>query len=411
MIVPAITGEFPLAASSSIQDILHAARMHLGMKVAFVAEFVGGQRVFRYVDCGSGECIIAVGGSDPLEESYCHWVAEKKLPELIRDPAEHPFTRHLAATASVPVGAHISIPIRLRDGELFGTFCCFSFEPDQSLTERDLATMRAFAQVAGAQIQAAIDSSREKEAKHARIRAVIDKRDFDIVHQPAVRIDCGRIEFVEALARFRSEPLRPPNLWFEEAAEVGLSTELETLVLGKAIESLKLAPEGAALSVNLSPAMAARTDLCDLLGSAPANRVILEITEHKAVSCYETLRDSLAPLRSRGLKLAIDDAGAGYSSFRHILELRPDIIKLDMSLCRGLERDSARRALVSSLLSFSRAVGCELVAEGVETEVELASLRRLGIMIAQGHVLARPARPAHVPTRSPAGFALAGAAA
>jgi len=404
MIIPALTGGFPLAAGNSIQEILHAARQHLGMNVAFVSEFVGGQRVFRYVDCGAGKRLIEVGGSDPLEESYCHWVAEKKLPELIRDPAEHPFTRHLAATKAVPVGAHVSVPIRLRDGELFGTFCCFSLEPDQSLTERDLATMRAFAQVAGAQIQAAIDSSREKEVRHARIRAILDSGNFDIVHQPAVRIDCGRVEFVEALARFRSEPLRPPNAWFEEAFDVGLSAELETLVIGRALQTLELIPETASLSVNVSPAMLAHADLRDRLGAAPAQRLILEITEHKAVGCYQTLRDSLAPLRSRGLRLAIDDAGAGYSSFRHILELRPDIIKLDMSLCRGLERDSARRALVSSLLSFSRAVGCEIVAEGVETEAELASLRRIGIMLAQGHLLARPTRPA------PDEFALAGAA-
>lgn len=404
MIVPALIGELPLAAADNVQEMLRAARTHLGMKVAFVAEFVGGKRVFRYVDCGAGDRVIAVGGSDPLEESYCHWVAEKKLPELIRDPSEHPFTRHLAATRAVPVGAHVSVPIRLRDGELFGTFCCFSFEPDQSLTERDLATMRAFAQVVGAQIQAAIDSRREKEAKHARIRAILDSGNFDIVHQPAVRIDCGRVEFVEALTRFRSEPLRPPNEWFQEASEVGLATELETLVMGRALESLKLVPEPAALSVNVSPALAARTDLHDRLGSLPPNRLILEITEHKAVNCYQALRESLAPLRSRGVRLAIDDAGAGYSSFRHILELRPDIIKLDMSLCRNLERDSARRALVSSLLSFSRTVGCELVAEGVETEVELASLRWIGIMVAQGHLLARPARPV------PSEFELAGAA-
>lgn len=404
MIVPALIGVLPLAAADSIQEMLRAARTHLGMKVAFVSEFVGGKRVFRYVDCGAGERVIAVGGSDPIEESYCHWVAEKKLPELIRDPAEHPFTRHLAATKAVPVGAHVSVPIRLRDGELFGTFCCFSFEPDQSLTERDLATMRAFADVAGAQIQSAIDFRREKETKHARIRAIIDSGNFDIVHQPAVRIDCGRVEFVEALARFRSEPLRPPNEWFEEASEVGLAIELETRVTGRALESMELAPKDAALSVNLSPAMAARTDLHDRLGSISPNRLIIEITEHKAVNCYQALREALAPLRSRGVRLAIDDAGAGYSSFRHILELRPDIIKLDMSLCRGLEHDPARRALVSSLLSFSRAVGCELVAEGVETEVELATLRRLGIMIVQGHLLARPARPA------PGEFELAGVA-
>lgn len=122
----------------------------------------------------------------------------------------------------------------------------------------------------------------------------------------------------------------------------------------------------------------------------PVERLILEVTEQQPVTCYETVRKQLDGLRTRGLRLAVDDAGAGYSNFRHILELRPDIIKLDRSLTRGIATDSVKRALASALIRFARDIGCDLVAEGVENFAELHCLRELGVTLVQGHVVGRP---------------------
>nr|WP_247655455.1 EAL domain-containing protein [Stutzerimonas frequens] len=91
------------------------------------------------------------------------------------------------------------------------------------------------------------------------------------------------------------------------------------------------------------------------------------------------------------MRLAVDDAGAGYASFRHILKLKPDVIKLDASLIRNVDSDTGCRALAAALIRFAEETGCKVVAEGVETQEELAMLRRLEVNKAQGYLLGRPA--------------------
>ena len=127
-----------------------------------------------------------------------------------------------------------------------------------------------------------------------------------------------------------------------------------------------------------------------MLDGYPAQRLVLELTEHAVVQDYASLQVALHPLRQRGVRVAIDDAGAGYASMRHILQVRPDIIKLDMSLTRGIDQDFQRRAMASALIAFARETGSVIVAEGVETEAELAQLKRLGAANAQGFLLGRP---------------------
>lgn len=399
-LVPFITrGVGVDAGSTQLNRILRAIRTHLHMEVAFIAEFKDGRRVFRQVESAEGSELIEVGGSDPLEESYCYWIAQGRLPKLLRDPAEDPFAACLPATHSLPVGAHISVPIRLRDGRIYGTFCCFSRSPDPTLTARDLATMEAFAEVAGEQIQDSLDRDRERQSTAERIEVMIAERDLEIVYQPAVRLDSPRVEFVEALARFRSNPYEPPNRWFAAAIRVGLGIELEMLAVELALEGLATLPAATTISINISPETVLSPQFASAFEAAPLDRIILEITEHEAVISYKELIAALEPLRRKGLRLAVDDAGAGYSTFRHILLIRPDMIKLDMSLARGIDSDPARRALASALITFAGEIGCELVAEGVETAGELASLRELGVTIIQGHIIARPGPPGAIPQR------------
>ena len=379
------------ADQEGLNQILRAVRTHLGMDVGFISEFHDGCRVFRQVESAEGKRCIEVGGSDPLEQSYCHWIAEGQLPRLIRDPKDHPFTAQFPATELLPVGAHLSVPLKLRDGSIYGTFCCFSFEPDRSLTERDLATMEAFAQVAAEQIQQSLDAGKARNAKLSKIKAILRERNVKMVYQPAVRTDAPRVEFVEALARFYTSPYQSPDRWFATAGEVGLGQELELLAIEMALsESLPLLPERTSLSVNASPDVILSSAFASCLSSAPLNRIIVEITEHEAVSRYSALIEVLAPLREAGLRVAIDDMGAGFSSLRHILQLKPDIIKLDMSLCQGIDRDLGRRALASALRTFARETGSEIVAEGVETDLELEALRSVGVNVVQGYLFGHP---------------------
>lgn len=129
--------------------VLGRIRVELGMELAFIAEFTGGRRVFRYVDSGTSELEILAGDSDPLDDSFCLRVADGRLPELMTDATHNAEALTMAVTLAMPVGAHLSVPIRLTDGRIFGTICCFSRRPDETLQDHDLATMRVMADVIG----------------------------------------------------------------------------------------------------------------------------------------------------------------------------------------------------------------------------------------------------------------------
>lgn len=158
-----------------------------------------------------------------------------------------------------------------------------------------------------------------------------------------------------------------------------------------AMAALDKLPQDVYLSFNVSPEALINGELRRVLHGLPLGRLVLEITEHATVAEYSELLGALAPLRKEGIRLAVDDAGAGYASFRHILQLQPDTIKLDMSLTRDIDSDTARRALASALILFAEETGSKIVAEGVETASELQALRSLGANKAQGYFLGRPA--------------------
>jgi EAL domain-containing protein (putative c-di-GMP-specific phosphodiesterase class I) len=157
-----------------------------------------------------------------------------------------------------------------------------------------------------------------------------------------------------------------------------------------AMSALPSLPDDIYLAINVSPQTVLSGALARGLQTANLPRIMLEVTEHAAVSSYDSLLAELRPLRERGMRLAVDDAGAGYSGLQHILQLQPDLIKLDMALTRHVDLDPARRALAAALISFARDTNCTIVAEGVETASELAALRAIGASAAQGYFLGRP---------------------
>lgn len=384
------------ALPDSYEDMLFAIRSHLGMDVAFISEFTGGRRYFRHVDSQVTDPPVHVGASDPLEESYCQRVVDGRLPELIRDAAALPAAAELAVTRALPVGAHMSVPIRLKDGRIYGTFCCFSFATDQSLTERDLDMMRVFAELAAKQIERDLDLTEQRHLRVSRIEAVLVSADPAMVYQPIYELDAGAVAGFESLARFTTSPQRTPDLWFNEAAGVGLGVDLELKALRHALLGFNPDQSRAYVSVNVSPQTILSGKLADALDPNFLSRVVLEITEHTIVTQYNEIAWALGPLRSRGLRLAVDDAGAGYASFRHILALRPDLIKLDISLTRDIDVDTAKSALAFAMVTFAQETHCAIVAEGVESRSELNALRKLGIGYAQGYLLGRPAPQARV---------------
>ncbi|WOD40344.1 EAL domain-containing protein [Nodosilinea sp. E11] len=373
-----------------VLDALGAIRQYLGMEVAFVSEFAEGRRWFRYVDSGLETSIINVGDSNPLEESYCQRVVDGRLPELIQDATTVPAALELAVTTDLPVGAHLSVPIRLDNGQVYGTFCCFSTRPDLSLGDRDLAIMHLFAEFASRQIARDLTANVDRREMIERVTAMLEAELFSVVYQPIVDLEKNRIIGFEALTRFWDQPIRSPDTWFAEAAQVGFGEQMEIAAIAKALVALDRIPEAIYISLNVSPETILNGAIHRALENVPLRRLVLEVTEHVAIPDYSQFDECLASLRDRGIRLAVDDAGAGYASFLHILQLNPDIIKLDISLIRHIDTDPTRRALTAALVGFARETGSSIVAEGVETQAELNVLQQLRVNKAQGYLLGNP---------------------
>jgi EAL domain-containing protein (putative c-di-GMP-specific phosphodiesterase class I) len=231
--------------------------------------------------------------------------------------------------------------------------------------------------------------ARQREAAlRAEIDVVIRDAAFGPVFQPVVDMETGEVLGAEALTRF-TDGTRP-DLRFEGAAEVGIGTRLEAATLAAAVAASSLLPEGIFLSVNVSPSLVLSGDTLAGALAGVGRPVVLEITEHVPVADYAALRGAISAL-GPNVRVAIDDAGAGFASFRHILELQPAFVKLDLGLVRGIDADPARQALVAGMRYFATKTRCTLLAEGIETEAEAAMLRSLAVRIGQGFLLGRPA--------------------
>ena len=214
---------------------------------------------------------------------------------------------------------------------------------------------------------------RRYEALH--VRRLIQGQGLALAVQPVFELATREPVGFEALARFHPHGLRTPTRWFERA------------------DSLGLLPGNSFLSINLSPATATSAPFARHLDGVPAGRVVIEITEHAPVDDYGTLNAAIQGLRQSGVRLAIDDAGAGFASLQHIVRLSPDFIKLDISLTRGIDADPVRRALATALIAFASEVDAAIIAEGIETEREYETLRSLGAPYGQGFFLGPPGPP------------------
>ena len=234
----------------------------------------------------------------------------------------------------------------------------------------------------------AIAGQRDDAAVHARLRRVLTAGQFHVVYQPIVDLAARAVAGFEALTRFHVGAA--PDVRFAEATARGLGNEYELATDVAAINGATHLPEGAFLSINISPAFLLEGDRGLQAMIAAAKRpMVLELTEHAAIGDYRAVRDAIGRMGNVGL--AIDDAGAGYASLRHILELRPTYAKLDMSLVRGIDGDDVRLALVAGLQYFASKTGCRLIAEGIESAAEEEALRSLGVELGQGFLFGKPA--------------------
>jgi EAL domain-containing protein (putative c-di-GMP-specific phosphodiesterase class I)/putative methionine-R-sulfoxide reductase with GAF domain len=240
----------------------------------------------------------------------------------------------------------------------------------------------------------AADRLAEDERDNLRelVSGVVEREAFVIAFQPVLALDSGAVVGFEALARFADARARSPDRWFADAWQAGLGCELELAVLRKALLSLPRLPGNSYLAVNVSPETAASPEILRLCTRHAADRIVLEITEHSCVDDYLVLSERARVLRKLGVHLAIDDAGAGFASLRHVLKLEPDLIKLDRSITHEIDTRVRHQSLAAALLTFARGTSASIVAEGIETAEELAMLKQLGVPYGQGYFLGRPGR-------------------
>jgi DNA-binding NarL/FixJ family response regulator len=236
--------------------------------------------------------------------------------------------------------------------------------------------------------------AQQRAERAARIRAIVDGGGPEIVFQPIFDLDTGTTVGVEALSRFPDAPRRNPSVWFSDAADLGLTTELELSAIRAALGWCDKLPQEAWLALNVSPSTVCSAELLKLLRDHRGHRIVLEMTEHAEVTDYDELVLALERLRGNAVRVAVDDAGAGFASLRHILMVAPDFIKLDVSLTRGIATDDRRRALARALTMFCEDIGGIVIAEGVESKEDLTALSELRVHCGQGFHLGMPG-PAH----------------
>ncbi len=389
------TLELPFAGETPSEDMIDVAlqtvREHLGMEVAYLSEFVDGRAVFRAVSAPGLDHLIKPGDSQDLQDVYCQHILDGRLPRLIPDTSLEPLAVSLPITQATPIGSHVSVPIHRRDGTVYGMFCCLSPRPNPTLNQRDLKVMETFAGLAARQLDSTLAQRSQRDAAVARIDAALRRQSFHMAFQPIFEIDAPRPCGFEALCRFESDPYRSPDKWFDEARQVDRAIELELCVIAAALKTLPVLPPHITLSVNASPATVTSGRLADAFADHPLERIVVEVTEHAIIDDYDGLIRELRLLAFRGVSIAIDDVGAGYSGLSHILKLRPDIIKLDLALIRSVDTDMARQSLVKAMVHFADQTAARVIAEGVETRDELAKLRDLGVHRCQGYLLGKPA--------------------
>ncbi|MGD1011631.1 MAG: EAL domain-containing protein [Acidimicrobiales bacterium] len=223
-----------------------------------------------------------------------------------------------------------------------------------------------------------------------RVESLPEDGSVHVVFQPIVDLATTKVIGYEALARFAGDSGLSPRTWFAEAAEVGLLLEIEMLTIRAALDQLRHLPPDAFVSLNLSPLTAGSEELRDALAGVDGSRVVLEINEGAAAEGYEQVSEAVGALRSIGVRIALDDSGTGSASFSSLLDVRADIIKIDVDITRGVASDPMKEAIASALKSLADRLGAMLLAEGIETEEDLIFLKELGVQAGQGFLFGHP---------------------
>jgi EAL domain-containing protein (putative c-di-GMP-specific phosphodiesterase class I) len=374
-------------ADEQVAELLRTAKDALNLSVSFLSRMDGVSQHLEVVE-SSVPFLFQEGNVQRQETSLCQAIRDKKLPAVIPDLKKFPEAMKLPAAKLPRIRSYVSVPVVLSDGSLYGTFCAAGLTTDKDLTKRDKSLMEVLAHAAAVIIEPGVRERALHDAINDRLAPVMERGGPVVVLQPIVELASGNRIGAEALSRFPREWDKAPDVCFAEAHTVGQGDRLELLAIERAAELLY--EVSGYIAMNVSPSTFLRPECLELLATFPLPRILLELSEHDPVEDYEALHAGLRPLRERGMRLAIDDVGAGFSSLRHIVLTSPEVIKLDRSMVDGVSNDPVLTTLVRSLAEFGHGCGARVVAEGVETAEDAAALLGLGVDYGQGWHFGRP---------------------
>jgi EAL domain-containing protein (putative c-di-GMP-specific phosphodiesterase class I) len=375
-------------AEQQVAALLLTAKKSLHLSVAFLTRMDGTTQHLEVVE-SSVPFLFKEGVTQRQDTTLCQAIVDKKLPAVMPNLKDFPFAMTLPASRMPRIRSYVSVPVMLSDGTMYGTFCAAGLTSDKALTKRDQSLMDVLAQAAAVILEPGVVERNRRAQVLDRLEPLMALGGPLVVLQPIVELATGARIGAEALSRFPAAWEKAPDVCFAEAHSVGLGDELELQALASAAEHLELVP--GYIAMNISPATLLTPEAAALFDRLPLDRVLLELSEHDQVEDYDALMAVLTPLRERGMRLAIDDVGAGFSSLRHIVLTAPDVIKLDRSMIDGVSTDPVLTTLVRSLVSFGHDCDSQVVAEGVETEEDAAALLALGVDYGQGWHFGRPA--------------------
>ena len=308
-------------ADQQVAELLRTAKSSLHLSVAFLSRLDGETQHLEVVE-SSVPFLFKEGVTQRQDTTFCQAVLDGRLPAVMPDVTAFPAAMRLPAARLPRIRSFVSVPVVLSDGTLYGTFCAAGLTTDKELTVRDKALMEVLAHAASVVIEPGVVDRARRDEIEQRLLPVIAAGGPTVVLQPIVELATGDRVGAEALSRFPAEWGQAPDICFAAAHTIGFGDRLELLALERAAEHL--ATVTGYLAMNVSPGTLMTPECSELLARLPVERVLLELSEHDPVEDYDALRSTLAPLRQRGMRLAIDDVGAGFSSLRHIVVTTPD---------------------------------------------------------------------------------------
>jgi PAS domain S-box-containing protein len=389
-----------------MQDVRRGASLHETAETfcRAAANLVDIDAALMVLVQGDGTLLTIGTGGDELGGATTGVTLEFQNPELLIerteagswwiDLSQYRVVSTGGVTARMVRGGFTAIgnvPIRW-EGQLVGILALATKceEGPESMSAR-LPVFEELGSYAGALFGAEADVFSKKESLRSNIQNIMKNRRFHPVFQPFVELESGTVVGYEALTRF--DDGEPPDQRFMQAHSIGLGSELEALCAQTALDAAQELGTDLWLSLNFSPAALLDGHAAKVVDGV-TRRLVIEVTEHAQIKNYTAIRRALSEIGN--CQLAVDDAGAGYTSLSHILELQPDFVKLDISLVRDIDTNPARQAMIAGMCHFASQSGTTLIAEGIETEAEAAMLRQLGVplgeagMLGQGYLFGKP---------------------